>query len=157
MAVSAQIHFQLAGDYSVSPRQAAYAAANVAESKKAEGTIVMDVRKVTVLADFFVICGASSPMQVKAIVDNIEKTLAPLGYHARIVEGKMEGRWVLLDFGQIIVHVLQEHERSLYSLERFWNHALIVDRSSWVDSPVLIKRGNSETKRGEEPCEDERR
>ena len=134
MAVSVHTHSQLAGDYRLSSRQAAYAAANGAESKKAEGTIVMDVRKVTVLADFFVICGASSPAQVKAIVDNIEKILVHLGYHARTVEGKTEGRWVLLDFGQIIVHVLQERERSLYNLERFWNHALIVDRSSWVDA-----------------------
>ncbi len=133
MAVSAQPHSQLADNGLASPRKAAYAAANVAESKKALSTIVMDVRKVTVLADFFVICGASSPTQVKAIVDNIEHTLARLGYRAHTVEGKMEGRWVLLDFGHIIVHVLQERERSLYNLERFWNHALIVDRSSWLD------------------------
>jgi ribosome-associated protein len=134
MAVITQTHSQLVGESIVSARQAAYAAANSAENKKAAGTIVMDVRKVTVLADFFVICGASSPAQVKGIVDNIEKTLAQLGYHAAAIEGKMEGRWVLLDFGQIIVHVLQERERSLYSLERFWNHALIVDRSSWLET-----------------------
>ena len=134
MALSAQTHSQLVSDYRVSSREAAYAAANIAEGKKAEGTIVLDVRKVTVLADFFVICGASSPAQVKAIVDNIEKTLASLGYRAHTVEGKMEARWVLLDFGQIIIHVLQERERSLYNLERFWNHALIVDRSSWLEA-----------------------
>jgi len=135
MAVSVHTHSQLAGDYRLSSRQAAYAAANGAENKKAEGTIVLDVRKVTVLADFFVICGASSPTQVKAIVHNIEHTLARLGYPAKTVEGKMEGRWVLLDFGNIIVHVLQERERSLYNLERFWNHALIVDRASWLETP----------------------
>jgi ribosome-associated protein len=136
MAVSAQVQFQSADECLVPPRQAAYAAANSAESKKAEGTIVLDVRKVTVLADFFVICGASSPAQVRAIVDNVEKILTHLGYHVQTIEGKMEGRWVLLDFGPIIVHVLQERERSLYSLERFWNHALIVDRASWLDTHI---------------------
>jgi ribosome-associated protein len=134
MALSAQTQSQFAHDYRVSSREAAYAAANIAEGKKADGTIVLDVRKVTVLADFFVICGASSPAQVKAIVDNIEQSLSSLGYRTRKVEGKTEARWVLLDCGQIIVHVLQERERSFYSLERFWNHALIVDRSIWVDA-----------------------
>lgn len=133
MALSAQTQSQFTGDYRVSSREAAYVAANIAESKKAEGTIVLDVRKVTVLADFFVICGASSPAQVRSIVDNIEHSLASLGYRAHTVEGKTEARWVLLDCGQIIVHVLQERERSLYNLERFWNHALIVDRSTWLD------------------------
>src|SRR5271170_3151374 len=113
MALSAQSQSQFVGDSRVSSREAAYAAANIAESKKAQGTIVLDVRKVTALADFFVICGATSPAQVKAIVDNIEQKLAGLGYGAQAVEGKTEARWVLLDCGQIIIHVLQERERSL--------------------------------------------
>jgi ribosome-associated protein len=134
MAVSAQTQSNFVGDNRASSREAAYAAANAAEGKKSEGTIVLDVRKVTVLADFFVICGASSSAQIKAIVDNVEHTLSKLGYKADAVEGKMEGRWVLLDYGPIIVHVLQERERSLYNLERFWNHALIVNRSNWLET-----------------------
>lgn len=135
MTVGAQTHSQLVTTGLANPRQAAYAAANAAESKNAQGTTVLDVRKVTILADFFVICGASSSMQVKAIVDNIEKVMANLGYHAHAAEGKTERRWVLLDFGQIIVHVFHERERSIYSLERFWNHALVVDRANWLKTP----------------------
>ena len=134
MAVSAQTYSQATGDQRLSSREAAYAIANAAEEKKAQDTLVLDVRKVTVLADFFVICAVSSPPQIKAVVDNVEQTMAALGYKAHTVEGKIEGRWVLLDYGQVIVHVLQERERSLYNLERFWNHALIVERSNWVNA-----------------------
>ncbi len=117
-------------------RQAAYEAANLAESKKSLGTLVLDVRKVTVLADFFVICGASSQSQAKAIVNSIEKSLESLGFKLLNVEGKAEGRWVLLDFGSVMVHVLQERERTYYNLEKFWNHALIVEKASWSNTKI---------------------
>ena len=131
MVVGAQTNSLAAEGSIFSSRQAAYAAANAAETKKALGTLILDVRKVTVLADFFVICGASSQSQVKAIVSSIEKTFDSLGFKALTVEGKTEGRWVLMDFGSVMVHVLQERERAFYSLEKFWNHALIVDKTSW--------------------------
>ena len=91
---------------------------------------MLDVKQVTVLADFFVITGGDSPAQVKAIVDSVDESLTKLGYKPRSIEGKKEGRWVLLDFGDIIVHVLHEKERNYYKLEQFWNHALIVDRAN---------------------------
>ncbi len=59
------------------------------------------------------------------------------------MEGKTECRWVLLDFGSIIIHVLQERERSIYNLERFWNHALIVNKADWIkaDAGAQTQRG----------------
>jgi len=57
-----------------------------------------------------------------------------MGYQPLTVEGKAESRWILLDYGPIIIHVLQERERTFYNLEKFWNHALIVDKASWSDS-----------------------
>ncbi len=115
-------------------RQAAYEAANIAEQKKSLGTLVLDVRKVTTLADFFIICGASSQAQAAAIVNGVEAGLSPLGYKPLTIEGKAEGRWILMDYGSIIVHVLQERERIFYNLEKFWNHALIVPQASWLDT-----------------------
>ena len=115
----------------INSRLATFAAANAAESKKANGTTVLDVKQVTVLADFFLITGGDSPNQVKAIVEAIDDSLTELGYAHRSIEGKQEGRWVLLDYGDIIIHVLHERERSFYKLEQFWNHALIVPRSEW--------------------------
>lgn len=112
-------------------RNVAFIAANTAESKKAISTLILDVRKVTILADYFVITGGQSSTQVRAIADAIEESLAQYGLNAKSIEGKKEGRWVLMDFDVIIVHILQERERNFYKLEQFWNHALIVDRAEW--------------------------
>jgi ribosome-associated protein len=108
-------------------------AANAAESKKGHGTLVLEVGQVTVLADFFVIVGAETLPQVRAIVDAIDEALAKVGMRPRSIEGKKEGRWVLMDYESIIVHILHEKERSFYKLEQFWNHALIVDRLEWLE------------------------
>lgn len=112
-------------------KDAAFAAANAAEDKKAKGTLVLDVGQVTLLADYFVITGGDSTAQVRAIVEAVDEALTQRGLRARI-EGKQEGRWVLLDYGDIIVHVFHEKERNFYKIEQFWNHALIVDRADWV-------------------------
>lgn len=114
-------------------RNAAFIAANTAESKKANGTLILDVRTVTILADYFVITGAQSTTQVRAIADAIEESLSQLGIKAKSIEGKREGRWVLLDFDIVIVHILQETERNFYKLEQFWNHALIVPPNEWLN------------------------
>ena len=120
-------------NHSIDSRDAAFRAANAAEAKKSIGTLVLEVGQVTVLADYFVIAGANSLAQVRAIVDSIEEALSKLGMKARSIEGKTEGRWVLMDYEQIIVHVLHEKERNYYKLEQFWNHALIVDRLEWLE------------------------
>lgn len=116
----------------IDPREAAYLAANSAESKKAVSTLILDVQTVTVIADYFVITGAQSSSQVRAIADAIDTALEKLGLRVRSIEGKQEGRWVLMDYGDVIVHILQETERNKYKLEQFWNHALIVDRKEWL-------------------------
>ncbi|MBI4534343.1 MAG: ribosome silencing factor [Candidatus Melainabacteria bacterium] len=115
-------------------RSAAFLAANIAETKKAHGTVVLDVRDVTLLADFFVIAGGETSTQVKAIVDAIDEGLSTLGYKSHGYEGKKEGRWVLLDYGDVIVHVLQDKERTFYKLEQFWNQALVVDCKEWLQA-----------------------
>lgn len=112
-------------------KEAAYLAANSSESKKAVSTLILDVHTVTILADYFVITGGQTSTQVRAIANAIEDSLETLGLRARSIEGKTEGRWVLMDYGDVIVHILQEKERNFYKLEQFWNHALIVDRNEW--------------------------
>ncbi len=116
----------------IDSRSAAFIAANIAETKKGIGTLVLDVRKVTLLADYFVIVGGDSTAQIRAVVEAVDEGLSELGYPPNSVEGKKDGRWVLLDFGDVIVHVLQDKERNYYRLEQFWNHALIVDLKEWV-------------------------
>jgi ribosome-associated protein len=117
----------------IDSRLAAFAAANAAEAKKGHGTLILDVGQVTVLADYFVIAGGETLTQVRAIVDAIEEALSNLGLRPKNIEGKKEGRWVLMDYELIIVHVLHERERNFYKLEQFWNHALIVDRNEWLE------------------------
>lgn len=117
----------------IDSRSAAFLAANAAESKKAHGTVILDVRDITLLADFFVIAGGETSTQVKAIVDAIDEGLSTAGYKPHALEGKREGRWVLLDYGDVIVHVLQDKERTFYKLEQFWNQALVVERKEWSE------------------------
>lgn len=119
---------------SIDSRQATFAAANAAEAKKSLSTVVLDVRQVTLIADYFVIAGGDSTNQVRAIVDSIDEELSKLGYRQRSIEGKADGRWVLLDYGDIIVHVLHEKERNFYKLEQFWNNGLIVPKVEWERS-----------------------
>jgi ribosome-associated protein len=118
---------------SIASRDAAFAAANAAEAKKGHGTLVLDVQQVTVLADYFVITGGDSASQVRAIAESIRTELLRFGLHPRAIEGQKEARWILMDYEQIIVHILQERERNYYKLEQFWNHALIVDRDEWLE------------------------
>jgi ribosome-associated protein len=122
-------------------RKQAILAAKTAVAKKGHHPIILDVRQVTLLADYFVIVGGDSQTQVRAIADAIDQAFTDLGAKPHSVEGKAEGRWVLLDFGSIIVHVLHEKERNYYRLEQFWNQALIVDTKEWseeltLDSPI---------------------
>lgn len=79
------------------------------------------------MADYFVITGGESKAQVKAIAESVRETLGKEGRKPKSLEGMSEARWVLLDFGDVIVHVLQSQEREYYRLEQFWNHALLVD------------------------------
>lgn len=117
----------------IDPRTAAYIAANAAESKKGHDTLILEVGQVTVLADFFVVTGGSSAAQTRAIVDAVEAELAKVGMIPHSIEGKKEGRWVLMDYDQIMVHVLLDNARTYYRLEQFWNHALVVSRNEWLE------------------------
>ncbi len=101
--------------------------AAAAEAKKANSIVVLDVKKVTLLADYFVFTGGESKAQVKAIAESVRAILGNEGRKPKALEGMSEARWVLLDFGDVIVHVLQSQEREYYRLEQFWNHALLVD------------------------------
>lgn len=117
-------------------RDAAFLAANAAETKKAHDTLVLDVRQVTLLADYFIITGGESVNQVRAIAEAVSEHLYRLGYSPRSIEGKADGRWVLLDYGDIMVHVLHQRERIFYKLEQFWNQALIINPNKWKSVEV---------------------
>jgi ribosome-associated protein len=95
-------------------------AAQAASNKLAENIVAFDVSEQLVITDAFVLCSASNDRQVKAIVDEVEDRLRELGSKPIRREGEREGRWVLLDYADIIVHIQHEEDRVYYALERLW-------------------------------------
>lgn len=93
---------------------------NALSDKMGEDIKIIDITEVSVLADYFIIANGSSDSQVNALVDNVEEELHKAGYPLRQREGKASGNWVLLDFGDIIVHVFDKENRLFYDLERIW-------------------------------------
>lgn len=97
------------------------AAADAAADKLAEQIIAFDVSDQLVITDVFVICSANNAQKARAIQDAVEERLAELGVKAARREGAREGRWILLDFAEIVVHIQHAEDRAYYSLERLWS------------------------------------
>jgi ribosome-associated protein len=97
-----------------------------AVDKKAQDIVVLDVSEQLVITDCFVIASASNERQVNAIVDEIEEKMRLAGYKPARREGAREGRWTLLDFVDIVVHVQHQEERDFYALDRLWRDCPIV-------------------------------
>ncbi len=94
--------------------------ADIATEEKAMDVVVLDVRHLTVLADYFVVASGRSTIQVKMIAESIEDMLLEEGHRALRREGFNEGRWIVLDYGSVIVHVFRDQEREYYQLEKLW-------------------------------------
>jgi ribosome-associated protein len=95
-------------------------AAQAASDKLADDIVAFDVSDQLVITDAFVLCSAPNDRQVRAIVDEIEEKLRMIGAKPERREGERDGRWVLMDYGEIVVHVQHAEERVYYSLERIW-------------------------------------
>jgi ribosome-associated protein len=101
-------------------RELALAAAHAAAAKKAHDIVVLDVSDQLVITDCFVIASAPNERQVQAIVESVEEKMQGAGTKPVRREGAREGRWVLLDYVDVVVHVQHAEERSFYGLERLW-------------------------------------
>lgn len=99
------------------------------DEKKGEDIKVIDISQVSVLADYFIIANGNSESQVRALVDNVEEELAKAGYDMKQREGYGSGNWILMDFGEIIVHVFDKENRLFYDLERIWRDGKQVELS----------------------------
>lgn len=106
---------------------AARAAAHAAADKLATDIIALDVSEQVVITDVFFLCSGANDRQVRAIVDAIEDRLREEGSKPIRREGEREGRWVLLDFGDMVVHVQLAEERVHYALERLWKDCPLID------------------------------
>ena len=108
-------------------RKMARIAWNALNDKKGEDIKIIDITGISVLADYFIIANGTSDSQVNALVDNVEEELHKAGYSLKQREGLASGSWVLLDFGDIIVHVFDKENRLFYDLERIWKDGKIMD------------------------------
>jgi ribosome-associated protein len=113
-------------------RDLAMVAARAADAKGAQDVVVLEVGDVLVVADEFVIASASNDRLVKAIVDDVERLVAEAGFSRPLrVEGLDDRHWVLIDYGDVVVHVFLDETREYYELERLWGD---VPRLEWAQT-----------------------
>lgn len=93
------------------------------EAKKAYHLLALDVSGKTSIADAFVLCSVASSRQAQAVADEVDRVLAQAGVHALSVEGYLHGTWILMDYGDFVLHIFQEERREYYGLERLWGDA----------------------------------
>lgn len=95
-------------------------------SKKAEDVRIIDIRKITVVADYFIIASASNPLQMSALQEAADEVMVRNGIEAKQIEGNKNSTWVLMDYEDIIVHLFSKEDRLFYDLERIWQDGVEV-------------------------------
>lgn len=96
------------------------------DEKKARDIRILDISEISVVADYFLIASGSNKNQVQAMVDNVQEELHKVGFSPRQIEGYQTANWILLDYGDIIVHIFDEENRLFYDLERIWRDGSVI-------------------------------
>ncbi len=104
-------------------KEIAIACAKIADQKKAQDIVILDVDKISSITDYFVICSAINERQLRAIADEIDKELKKLSIKKYGMEGYREAKWVLIDYGDFIIHIFEKEIRYYYDLELLWGDA----------------------------------
>ena len=117
----------------LSPYGVAQKALAALDEKQARDIKVMKTDKLTILADYFLICTATSTTHIKTLADEVEKVLAESGEPALRREGYRGGGWVLIDFGCVIIHLFLAEQREFYALERLWSDAESIDAETMLE------------------------
>ena len=103
------------------------------DDKKGQDIKVIDIHTVSVIADYFVIASGTNSNQVQAIVDNVEEQLGRAGFEAKQIEGYSNSSWILMDYGDVIVHVFDEENRLFYDLERIWRDGKVLEMDEFLE------------------------
>ncbi len=111
-------------------KEMARLAVEALEDKKAADIRVLDIEKISTLADYFIIASGTNRNQVQAMADNVEEVLAKAGHHAKQTEGYRNANWILLDYGDIVIHLFDEENRLFYDLERIWRDGEEIDKET---------------------------
>lgn len=120
----------------MTPKLLAKKIANLTLTKKAHGVIIMDLKKITDITDYFVLCSADSDTQVKAIADAVIEGTDKIGIPAWRTEGLTQRQWIIIDFVDVVLHVFLKEARQFYNLEKLWGDAKI---ETVVDKPTSPK------------------
>ncbi|HHW31889.1 MAG TPA: ribosome silencing factor [Clostridiaceae bacterium] len=92
----------------------------ILEDKKAKEINIINIRKISTLADYFIICSGTSTTHIRTLADEVEQKMHIYGYKLLGKEGYSSSRWILLDYGDVVVHIFNQDERKFYNLERLW-------------------------------------
>lgn len=103
------------------------------DDKKGQDIKIIDIHNVSVIADYFVIASGTNSNQVQAIVDNVEEQLGRGGFEAKQIEGNRNSSWILMDYGDVIVHVFDEENRLFYDLERIWRDGKVLEMDAFLE------------------------
>ncbi len=114
----------------VSEKGLEYTIAEILDSKKAGDITIVNVGHLTVIAEKFVICSATSNLQVRSLRDEVEEQLKKRGINMIRNDGDRDSRWVVLDYGHVIVHIFHHQEREFYNIERLWADGSNIERYS---------------------------
>ena len=96
--------------------------------KKGQDIKIIDIQSVSVLADYFIIADGSNPNQVQAMADNVEEMLDKAGCECKQIEGYQTANWILMDYGDVVIHIFDEENRLFYDLERIWRDGKVVEK-----------------------------
>ena len=113
----------------MTPKEIALECVRALDAKKGRDIKLLETGELTTLADYFVICSATSTTQIKALADACEKALKDAGEPPHHIEGHRGGTWLLMDFSCVVVHVFTDEARKFYDLERLWGDAVPMDLS----------------------------
>jgi len=104
------------------------------DDKKAIDVVVMDISAVASFADYFLLCSGDSSRQIHAIADEVAAKLAAQGYRSAHVEGYTNAEWILLDYGDLVIHIFSKKARAYYDLERLWRDAKTLDVAQLIEA-----------------------
>lgn len=107
-------------EHSNAAREMVRLAIGALQDKKAQGIHIIDISGISVIADYFIIAGGNNRSQIQALCDHVQETLGRAGYPEKQTEGYHTANWILMDFGDVIIHIFDRENRLLYDLERLW-------------------------------------
>ncbi|MEB3314651.1 MAG: ribosome silencing factor [Candidatus Melainabacteria bacterium] len=114
-------------------KELALCIAKLCEDKKGSDTELLDISEISDLADYIIISSGESSSQLKAMARHVEESLTETGLEPNLKEGKYGDKWYLLDYGNVIVNIIQSEARLYYNLEELWQHAHFIPASEWEE------------------------